>query len=352
MPQVINEPSLGGNIGAGLGSGLNQGLQSLVQNLITNKQQQQQRQNTISGLQALGISPQDASQLQGLPESLQSIVLKNYLGSAGNTGLDQVLSAIRGEPVASQGATLSNLLGIFPQQEPQSSELANLLGGVPQQQNISSETPDLAPIPLPPGKTLQEALRNPRITPDQRLKIEKMIQQREQHSEKQSLAERKFNAEQERIRSHDSRVEQAKIDKETLPIYQENIKLAKNADENNKRLDRMEKILAKGNLGTPIFNATIKKLSKGIFGFGIDLSSLMTADAQEFEKLSAQFASGAKEVFPGRVTNLDLESYMKQIPNLSQSAAGIQRIINSMRTANKAALLRKDTMIQLINVSR
>ncbi|CDK30202.1 hypothetical protein [Candidatus Babela massiliensis] len=354
MPQVINETSLGGNIGAGLGSGLSQGLQALVQNLITNKQQQQQMQqrqqglqalfphlnsqqaqslggldastlnqllkqqhqeqagqrqmqNTASGLQALGISPQDASQLQGLPESLQSVVLKNYLGSAGNTGLDQVLSAIRGEPVAQQGTPLSEASGNAP------------LENIPQVQ---------------PMKSLQEVLKNPRITPDQRLKIEKMIQQREQFEKKESTRERAEAIRERREAFKDTKAERKEI-----------LDRVKAAREQLHDLGRMEELDKSGKLNSPGYLEFLSNI-------GMDISNLKSPESQEFQKIAANFLRDAKTYFGGRVSNYEIEQFLQTIPNLSQSPQGRARVIANLKRLSNIALSYNEALKDVMNSNK
>src|SRR5258708_28699407 len=64
---------------------------------------------------------------------------------------------------------------------------------------------------------------------------------------------------------------------------------------------------------------------------GLDVPALMGADAEEFNKLAQGFLRGAKDQFGGRVTNYEAEQFLKQIPSLSQSPEGRQRVIANMR---------------------
>lgn len=192
------------------------------------------------------------------------------------------------------------------------------------QQQISSGTQGLVPgqenaLPMVPGLP---APRNSR----EALEIAKI-----------AATERKEQAKQQR-----------EIDKETLPVYQEISKEGKVASHNDKILNRVEQIVTKGNLGSPLLNSAINTLAHGIFGIGLDLNSLKTADAQELEKLSIEFVKNAKDIFGSRLTDLDLKTYLKGLPNLSQSREGMQRVIQNMRIANGAAKLRTAAQNEII----
>lgn len=168
---------------------------------------------------------------------------------------------------------------------------------------------------------------------------------------KDQQQKKKLEAEQEKLtkqQTKEERAEQHLINKETLPFYEE-ISTEANAARNNlKRLDRMEKLSKEGNLGIPAVNALLRSVSKGIFGFGIDLSSLMTADAQEFEKLSTDFIRDAKKIFGSRITDADLNAFLRTVPTLAQSKEGQVRIIHNMRQANKGAELKNKIMNDII----
>lgn len=139
------------------------------------------------------------------------------------------------------------------------------------------------------------------------------------------------------------------LDKETLPAYQEITREAKVAKNNDKRLDKLEKLAIKGNLGSPLANSLIDTLSHGIFGVGINLNRLKTADAQEFEKISSEFVKDAKEIFGSRITDNDLKAFMKTVPTLSNSREGMLQIINNLKVSNAAAKVKKDVADQIIS---
>ena len=63
-------------------------------------------------------------------------------------------------------------------------------------------------------------------------------------------------------------------------------------------------------------------------------TSGLSEDAQEFLKLLADNISGAKDTFGSRVTNFDLQTYMKRLPSLLNSPEGRSRVLKDLRTIN------------------
>ncbi len=140
--------------------------------------------------------------------------------------------------------------------------------------------------------------------------------------------------------------------KESQKFYQTISKEAQGAKENDVRLQKMKSLISTGKLTNPTFAAALKSLNKGIFGFGIDLSGLLNKESQQFDKLSADFVRGAKNIFGGqRLTDNDINLFLKTVPSLTQSNEGKIAIINHLESLNKAAELRRDTANALIKAN-
>jgi hypothetical protein len=60
----------------------------------------------------------------------------------------------------------------------------------------------------------------------------------------------------------------------------------------------------------------------------------LSPEAQESLKLIADNLSGAKDTFGARVTNFDLQSYMKRLPSLLNTADGRRRVLRDLRIMN------------------
>lgn len=325
MPVQVLErgPSLGALFGTGLGAGLGQGLQALAQHKMGQFAQRQQAQRTQQGLQALGIAPQEAEQISQLPQELQRTVVQNYLQGAERAGLAEALGALEAPPGAPGLPTPVAPEAVAPTVPPG-------IGVQP-------------PVPaIPPEKLkVSDVLRKPRLTPQHQLKIAEMRQKR-------SRFEQKLRTERRKELLQDQR----ESNKETLDYYKQTNKLAKGAKEGDLRLARMEVLNEKGKMGLPIFNTAIKAISKGIFGLGLDLTHLMAADAQEFDKLSTDFLKNVKDIFGARITDREVALFLKTVPSLAQSKTGRSRIIRNLRLFNDAAKLRQKSMTEIIKANK
>lgn len=323
MPQVINEnPGIGALFASGLGQGLNQslgtGLQTLAQHRLNQMLYGSQNAALSNALESLvGQGEESASPeqqyVQGnvAPEQIQLMQQQAPKTAA------EFMSLLQSNNKEQRSPFLNN----FAQQgqnnatQQQASPEAPKLGGnitVPKNVNPPSNK-----------KKFSELLKSPLIPIDQKLKLVAFEQKQRLEGQKQSLAEKH------------------KIDKETLPAYQEIVKSGSAAEANNKRLDKMEKLLTKGNLNNPLFASLLDTVSKGIFGFGLDVNFLLNADSQEFKKLTSDFIKDAKEVFGGRITDADLKSFLQTVPSLSQTDEGKMRVIRNLKEANNIALVKK-----------
>lgn len=338
MAQIINEgPGLGALLGSSIGTGLGSGFNQLAENKLNQLLQRQQATQSAKGLAALGIPMAQAHQIALLPQELQGIILKNYLQGAESAGLDQALAGVLGtgaeELQTQEDQGLQQLL-----QQPQAQKRV-LPSSNPLLDAIEEYQARQAPIqekttPTQPKQqkapTIQDVLLRPRLSPEHKLKVAALQQQRQ-------LAKEKLSAR-----------EQEEVSKETKPAYDEINKHAKAAKENNIRLGRMEQLINEGKLDNPIYSSLLDAIGHGIFGAGIDLSALQTADSQEFKKLSNDFVKSAKDYFGSRLTDTDLKTFLKTVPNLSQTDEGKRRVINNLRRFNDVALLKRQAANEVI----
>lgn len=101
------------------------------------------------------------------------------------------------------------------------------------------------------------------------------------------------------------------------------------AQSEDMRLDRMETLDEKGNLSTPL-------MVKSLQAFGLPLGVLSNPDSEEFSKLEAEFLRDVRQVFPGgRITNYEIQAYLKGIPSLMNSEEGRRSIIRNRRLINE-----------------
>lgn len=64
------------------------------------------------------------------------------------------------------------------------------------------------------------------------------------------------------------------------------------------------------------------------------VSGILSPEAQEAVKLVADNLTGAKDTFGARVTNFDLQAYMKRLPTLLNSSEGRRRVLRDLRIMN------------------
>jgi hypothetical protein len=133
--------------------------------------------------------------------------------------------------------------------------------------------------------------------------------------------------------------------KETKETRKEILNQANAARENNMRLNRMEQLNNSGKLVTGLYNDMLKR-------FGIDYAALKNPESQEFEKLTTDMIRNAREIFGARVTNYEVSTFLKAIPNLSQTPEGRQRVIRNLKILNKGAGLRADAMKKIIEENK
>jgi len=111
-----------------------------------------------------------------------------------------------------------------------------------------------------------------------------------------------------------------------LPLFEEFDKYKESLNRNEERYN--------------IMSSLTKKLPKGIGRINVDSDGnlrfpfLANAETQRFVKTLNEFAKGAKDTFGSRVTNFDLEQYMRTFPTLLNTEAGIKQILQQMKIVN------------------
>jgi hypothetical protein len=270
---------------------------------------------------------------------LRLLTLKNYLAGAESAGLEQALGQLSGASYAQAApAGMQQVLGGLKNQ-PQDMVLQSVLKGLPQnnvpmQQAMMPQQMEQQPgLAQAQGTSLAEALQKPRINPQQRLKLAEMQQRKE-------LAERKL-----------SQTDQARVDKETLPVFKDVNDKAKAAKDSDQRLNRIEKLLNEGNVQDNFFIRSLEGLKHNKYFGSIaeGVQRLITnKDTQEFEKLSTDFVKDAKQFFGSRITEAEVQLFLKTVPSLAQTNEGKKRVIRNMRIFNQAAELKQQAMRQVI----
>lgn len=216
--------------------------------------------------------------------------------------------------------------------------LNQLLGGVPQQQPMMQQ-----PMPQPQQPMMQQ---QPVAQPQQQPiapapKFVKRVSPAEQALDlkKQGLELKKEQMEQQKLDKEQEREAKKFIyNKETINKITDN---AKSAREDIKDLNRMEELEKTGKLDTPGYVEFLKKSH-------MDIPALMNPESEEFQKLSQSFMRNAKTSFGGRVSNFEVEQFLKTIPTLSLSPEGRKRVISSLKYLKQMDLEYNNAMKDVI----
>lgn len=384
---VVNDPGraagAGGAIGRGLGQGLGEGISEMLQHKVGVIRQQQQRSQLANALHNAGYTPHEAALLSMYPPD-QQVKMMQYLQPNQQQPIDQ------NQQIDQQLATKSLSRAVQPQQQVNPLEQFNQ-NTQQQQQDIQKQqqmqqmqqifkpynpmdqlvTQTLKNQARQQKPAIQEPIINkPVIKQTQQVLPEQQPIQQEQTARQrlagltpaQKLQERKFELQQKKAELQESiankklalqeekekRVEQHKINKEVAPIYHEITKDEKGAREDDRRLGKMRTLIARDNLTNPAWHSFLNTAEHGIFGFGINLHALESADAQEFDKLSKEFLKNAKNIFGARLTDNDVNTFMKMVPTLSQSKNGKLAVINNMELYNQGIHIRADAAKQVL----
>lgn len=301
MPlQTLNwGPTPGSQIATGLGAGLSQGMQDLANFKMQQYAQRQQAARTQSALEQYGIPKEQAQAVSQMDPAMQQAYFKNYLQA--------------------------------PQNEAYANAWQQMLGGGQQapmpQTGMQTLTAAQQPgMPTTPSQMAQQGAPSLKgLSKEQIEKLGPLALQKQQFERKEAA----------KLSETDWKKAQY-FDERTKPEYEEVKGKSKIADENQMRFDRMKELIMKGQLPTPGWANTLDSMAQGILGIGINLNSLMGADTEEFKKLSADMMKNAKEYFGARITDKDLEAFLKTIPTMSNTDEGKLRIIHNLELFDKA----------------
>lgn len=99
------------------------------------------------------------------------------------------------------------------------------------------------------------------------------------------------------------------------------------------------------------YNMTPNALPTGAEKWNVDwdtgdlrVKALATPETQAYVKIIARLLGRAKEYFPGRVTNFDLNQFRQRFPTLANSPEGRELITKQLMIANRIAYLKDETL--------
>lgn len=125
--------------------------------------------------------------------------------------------------------------------------------------------------------------------------------------------------------------------KTAAPIKREIIKEYKSSQKSGDALQQLEDLTNYGDMDSPLWITALRTLR-------LDSPALMKADSAVFEKVRNEFLPQMKATFGARITDKDLEMFIKGLPDLSQSKEGRLKVIKIMKEVNKASKARYDAL--------
>ena len=350
MAQVIQDNDLTALLGQRMGTGLGEGLEKTVgmglRSILQSKLQQMAAESMYDSMgksfEQIGLP----KELSRLPERAQAELLRELAPMiidnlrAGNNQGPQVVSGIDALAQLLQSPKLQQN-GMQQEQQAAQPQMQDQVRQMMQQQ-VQQQMPIQAQQPSRPlTRTERERQRQ-----------DELIQRKEQMEiDKES-----------RLQAREMQKEERKQEWEAQKMYKDDYKslttAANSARKQQEDLDRMIKLVNDGNLNSRLATSIGNNLKFGLKfkvagipirapGFNADFL-YKTADTEEFEKLSANFMRGAKEVFGARVTNADLSSFKKMIPTMAQSDEGKKRVIEYFKVFNDSVIARYEAAQEIL----
>lgn len=365
------------DFGTSFGRSLGSGLQQLMNNQVQHMQERRNYQKKVTGLRSLGFS--NAEELANLDDATLQIVIRDRLERSGNTSefnqgyrpnVDPYESQQEQQfeqPEQQQYSMLEQLAGsqqpmqTGPQhamnlggprlpfnpgaqqaqagnpfmQQPQfqsAEEQAFNLGNWqrPQQETAEQVSPQLTSQPNAEVKpqSLAETIGPKPKKPDtsgmsNKQKDLALRQYKEDIDQWQE--DRKFIQSQKNREEDIAREEKKDFEKKTKELRETIIKEKNDAKSELEKLGELERLETAGNLDTPGYLAMLEEL-------GIDdLETLKDPSTTGYNKIVNHFVKDAKTYFGGRVSNFEVEQFLKTLPNLSASPEGRKLVIANMK---------------------
>ena len=344
MPlHFINDPysSRAAAFGSEFGAGLGEGLQYLMKEKLESMQRQQQQKGLYNAGRSAGMSPEEANFYSMLPEKQGATFLSGWAQTRGAQPQYQQQMDTGMQAMAEQHPQLAQ------QQLQQQQELQQLLQSAAKPLNVQELLNAVAPRgPMGPQQQMPSELQQPQMAQPQQIQAQQaplgapnripltpaeifakgletpqMRQQRE-------LAEKKLAQQRELAERKETAAERREAFKQTKEERKAIINDYKQAKDSLADLDRFEELEQSGNLDTPGYVEFLKRS-------GLDIPALMNPESEEFQKIANNFVRDAKTYFGGRVSNFEVDQFLKTIPSLSQSPEGRKRVIDNLKRLNR-----------------
>lgn len=338
-------------LGGAMGTGLSTGLQALTRQLIEQKAQdrvqaqlQAQRGQYIRSLMNMGVPQHEAEALSFMPEKERMAYMQR--GGMQSAGIPQAPAQS-----ATSQPSVAELINSLPAEQRQ--EL--LEGLAPEQlQNIEQEFMQRQQMAMPQQQAPLQGLaalqqRQPQISGQQPSFLEVMsrmspAEERLERRHQEQLAEQRTLREQKL----DQRLEERKERRFDEHIHPRIVKAIENADaaeRQNIELDAMA-ALTQGGKEQKFLSGAIDYIEHAFPG--INGQALLNAETAQIKKFTQSFMKNMGKIFKGKVSNAEMEQFLKGVPNLMMDPEGRMRVIGTFKLMNDLDIGVKDTMADVI----
>lgn len=351
---------LGSAVGQGASEAINEGLNFLTQKKMMNlqakhlAQQREAERNELAqgysplfGAQAAGalsrLSPRERELLLQNAGSIQQLFGSNVPQDINQYNPQGGLNALQGfQPQQSIGREeaiqqMAAQHGITPEQIAQGLNPFGRKPSVQEQEQLANQEKVAEASQAVPGKRQPpvRAIPTPiKSVPNQAIQADKAKLIADAFTSPQEKREREKLELKRRQVEQKEKTDRFKATKEERKEIVDKSRAARSA---LRDLNRLEELEESGNLDTPGYASFLKNS-------GLDLPTLMNPESEEFQKIVNNFTRDAKTYFGGRVSNFEIEQFMKTIPSLSQSPEGRKRVIANLKYLNNAALQYNDAL--------
>jgi hypothetical protein len=131
-------------------------------------------------------------------------------------------------------------------------------------------------------------------------------------------------------------------EKTNIPLYNETNAKLRNFEKESMSLKRLSQLNQSGKLPTGLSKFNINpKTGEIVF------PALENPETQLFAKTINDFTTKAKDSFGSRVTNFELDRFLKRLPTLANSPSGRQLILNQMQVINDLDALEEKSLIDV-----
>lgn len=353
MVQVINVgPSLGSISGSMLGQALGQGLGEMYQNYSINK-----------ALEKLENDPE----LQNAPQSQRLSALQKALSRYGEKG-QQVLSQRIGIEQQQAEEKRSNIFAkaargesISPKEEQSlpaedQQKLLQFRKNIETSQRLKSTleergmSPEVAENYANLYRDSTEGGRTAIVNHIMDLESRGILgdkKKQEQAPKEREEGEFQFpELQDERGLKPSERVKlSGNREKTNIPVYNEASQKVKSARDEKLSLRRLEQLNRSGKLPEGLFGRANVVIKNG----ELRIPAGANAETQLFVKTVNDFTTKAKDSYGGRVSNFELDRFMKRLPNLANTTEAREMIIKQMQIINELDNLEYDSLKKVYN---